>query len=652
MVNKQTEQHRWFGMDRDHVVLGMLLGILITALLLRIWRLGVYGYGNEYYAAAVKSMLQSWHNFFYVAAEPGGSVMVDKPPLGLWLQAMSALIFGVNGFSLALPSALAGTLSVYILFLIVKAIFNHHAALTAAFFLAVIPGVVWVDRTNLLDSMVMCALMIAVWFMLNAILLDKWYLLVVSFAVIGLGFNIKMLQAFLILPAMALVYFFGVKRIWWERLIHLIIAVMAMSLVSFSWVVIVDLTPSESRPYVSSTATNSMFELVIGHNGLNRLINLREQMQLGIKEPPDEQLQPPVGMKPRPGQQNNNQPIQGGLPNQYQQHGVDEIGEPGFFRLFQQPLAHQVSWLLGFALLSMVFVPFFLNWKLPLQPQNQLYLLIGIWLLTEVVFFSVADFFHAYYLVMLGVPIAAMGGLGIWGIMQLWDQESWRGFAVSIGCVVLTVVFNTVILNTFGKVGQSAKVISSVLAILVIIGLVMCTVRRHCIWRNVALMGVVIFLGSAAFLWTIKGIDFENPSERIAPAGARAYVSVTYKYSLSRDQQNLLFFLLDNTDQEQDLMLVTNSSAAAPYVLASGRGIFTTGGFTGRDPVVTNEEVIAMIEADDIHFVLAQMDRNSTDPALMLYYQENCQVRVFRSDALADSRKNPTAILDCRKPEK
>lgn len=650
MNHTETKHQRWFGMDRDHVVLGLLVAILILALLLRLWRVGVYGYGNEYYAAAAKSMLQSWHNFFFLSAEPGGSVMVDKPPLGLWLQAASAWLFGVNGFALALPSVLAGTLSVYILYLVVNALFKHHAALTAAFFLAVLPGVVWVDRTNLLDSMVMCSNLVAVWLLLNAILQKKWEYLIASFAVVGLGFNIKMLQAFLILPALAIVYFFSMREVWWQRILHLAAATLVLLVISFSWIVIVDLTPAENRPYVSSTESNRMMELVFGHNGLNRLLSIREQFQLGVKEAPDGQ-KPPIANNPQPlpgqAQPGDSPPLA-----QQQAHGETEIGSPGIFRLFQRPLAHQVSWLLGFALISLVLIPFLLDWRYPLTPQSQVFVLMGIWLVTEVVFFSVANFFHAYYLLMLGAPMAAMGGMGIWAIIQLWDDDSWKGFAASILTILFTVGFNTSVLSTFGEFGQSVKILSGILAVIVIIGLVLCTLRRHCIWRNVALMGLVLFLGSASFLWTVKGIQAEDPLNSIHTTGASSYVSISYHYRLTQEQFNLLHFLEENTTQEQPLMVVSSSSEAAPYVLASGRSVFTTGGFTGNDPVIFDTDLIEMIASGETPFVLAPRDRNRISPALGTFFQRNCQVRVFGEWTPSE---NPSpdqrgiAVLDCRK---
>ena len=100
--------------------LGALSAVLLLAAGLRLAHLTALGYVNHYYTAAAASMLQSWHNFFFVAAEPGGAVSVDKPPVGLWLQAGSALMFGVNGFAVVLPQIMAGLLSVALLFHLVR----------------------------------------------------------------------------------------------------------------------------------------------------------------------------------------------------------------------------------------------------------------------------------------------------------------------------------------------------------------------------------------------------------------------------------------------------------------------------------------------------------------------------------------------------
>ena len=145
-----------------------LVGILLLAVFLHFLRLEQEGYANLYYAAAVKSMLTSRHNFFFVSFDPGGFVTVDKPPLGLWVQAASAALFGFNGISLLLPQALAGVLSVILLYHLVRRTFGPTAGLLAALVLAVTPISVAANRNNTMDSLLVLILLLAAWAVIRA----------------------------------------------------------------------------------------------------------------------------------------------------------------------------------------------------------------------------------------------------------------------------------------------------------------------------------------------------------------------------------------------------------------------------------------------------------------------------------------------------
>src|SRR6478672_9690736 len=85
---------------------------LVVAAVLNMWNLVQNGYSNTYYSVAVQSMLQSWKNFFFAAYDAGSFITVDKPPVALWIQTLSAKLFGFNGVALLLPEALAGIASV------------------------------------------------------------------------------------------------------------------------------------------------------------------------------------------------------------------------------------------------------------------------------------------------------------------------------------------------------------------------------------------------------------------------------------------------------------------------------------------------------------------------------------------------------------
>src|SRR5258708_6334762 len=248
--------------------------ILLLAAGLLFYNLNALGYANHYYTAGVASMLQSWHNFFFVAAEPGASVSIDKPPVGLWLQAISAYFLGVNGFAMVLPEILCGLAAIVVLYHLVRRSFGAVAGLLAALVLAITPIVVATDRNNTIDSSLILTLLLATWAFIKATESGRLRYLLLGALLVGIGFNIKMLQAYLPLPAFYALYFLGARTTFWRKLCSLALASVLLLAVSFAWIAVVDLTPASQRPYVGSSGTNSELNLAIGYNGLQRLIGM------------------------------------------------------------------------------------------------------------------------------------------------------------------------------------------------------------------------------------------------------------------------------------------------------------------------------------------------------------------------------------------
>ena len=248
-----------------------LVAILCLSAFLNLFQLTEVGYGNTYYAAAVKDMLTSWHNFFFVSFD-SGFVSVDKPPLGLWVQAASAYLFGFSGLSLLVPQAIAGVLCVALLYHLVSRVFGRVAGLVAALALAVTPVAVAVERTNDSDSLLTLTVLIAAWTVIRSVETGRLRWLLVGAVLVGLGFNIKMLEAYLVLPALYLFYLVASSVSWRRRFVHLGAATAVLLVVSLSWAVAVDLTPADQRPYVGSSSNNSALDLALGYNGLERLL--------------------------------------------------------------------------------------------------------------------------------------------------------------------------------------------------------------------------------------------------------------------------------------------------------------------------------------------------------------------------------------------
>src|SRR5215213_2616420 len=184
----------------------LLSAVLALSAFLDLSRLTSEGYANVYYAATVKDMLTSWHKFFF-ASYDAGFVSADKPPLGFWIQATSAYLFGFHGWSILLPQALAGILSVALLYHLLSRSFGPVAGLLAALALALTPISVATNRHNNLESLLVLAVVLAAWVFILAVETGRLRWLVVGGLVMGLlGFNIKMLEAFLVLPAFYVLY--------------------------------------------------------------------------------------------------------------------------------------------------------------------------------------------------------------------------------------------------------------------------------------------------------------------------------------------------------------------------------------------------------------------------------------------------------------
>ena len=227
-----------------------LAGVTAVALALGAWNLPANGLGNQYYAAATRSMTTSWGNFFFASFDPGGFISVDKPPVALWVWAISARVFGVSSWSLLLPGVLAGAATVALLWCIVRRWFGVLAATVAGLALAVSPVNVAVDRLNLPEPFLILALVAAAWALLRSFASEhpmRW--VVAAGCFLGVAFNTKMLAAFIPVPALGLALLLGTAG-WWARIARAGVFGAVGLVTAVSWMVVVDLVPAGSRPFL------------------------------------------------------------------------------------------------------------------------------------------------------------------------------------------------------------------------------------------------------------------------------------------------------------------------------------------------------------------------------------------------------------------
>ena len=175
---------------------------------------------DPFYDAAVRSMGLSLHNFFFGAYEPGGSVSVDKPPLDLWLQVLSVKLLGFNSTFLKLPQALGGTLAVPLLFGALRRAFGAGAGLAAAAVLAVLPVSVLTARSDTMDSLMMVLLVIALGLLVHAARTDRPVWIYAAGVALGLAFNVKLLEAIIAVPGLALLAWLALTGPIRRRALH------------------------------------------------------------------------------------------------------------------------------------------------------------------------------------------------------------------------------------------------------------------------------------------------------------------------------------------------------------------------------------------------------------------------------------------------
>jgi 4-amino-4-deoxy-L-arabinose transferase-like glycosyltransferase len=655
-----------------------LVGILLLAVFLHFYQLEQEGYANLYYAAAVKSMLTGWDNFFFNAFDPAGFVTVDKPPLGLWVQTASAALFGFNGFSLLLPQALAGVISVLLLYHLVKRTFGPTAGLIAALALTVTPISVAANRNNTQDSLLVLLLLLAAWAVLRATETGRLRWLLACVVLVGLGFNVKMLQAFLVLPAFYLLYLLGSPARWWKRPLHLALATAVLLAVSLAWVVAVDLTPAEERPFVGSSSNNTVTELIVGHNGLARLLpggkNWMARLtgdstgvpsqppadgQMASAPPPPNKgpgdgvrtVRPPAG---QPGQQPQ---LQAGGPPAQNDGRSSETGEPGLLRLFNHQLAGQISWLLPLAGVGFLAAAWQARPRLPLSRRHQNLLLWAAWLLPMIAFFSMANLFHRYYLEMLAPAIAALVGAGV---AAMWEdyaracssRSKWlRGWLLPLALLV-SAAFEVLILIEFPD--WSLWLTPIVLGLCFLAGIALALARlilrsEWRVWMGAVTAAGVLVLLVPMLVWALIPVLHGNHAG-LPYAGPDLLTEQKRDWSSqdSMEENQLVAYLQANQGDATYLAATMRATTASPFILATGEPVMAMGGFSGGDQILSVDELQEMVADGEVRFFLLESQGNQQG-GLTRWVTQHCQAVPQQEwgSAPGGNPGGPTQLFDC-----
>jgi 4-amino-4-deoxy-L-arabinose transferase-like glycosyltransferase len=366
-----------------------LLALLALTAVLNLWDLSINGWANTYYAAAVKSMSTSWHDFLFASLDKTGLMTVDKPPLAFWVQALSVRVFGWGSLSILVPEALMGVAAVGLVYDMTRRMFGRFAGVVAGLTFALTPTTIALARHNNPDELLILCCVAALWCAVRALQTGRTKWLVLCGVCVGLGFETKMLVALFVVPGIALAWMWmRWGSTWTDRFKafrQLLAGGVAMTVVGLAWPLLVTLTPAADRPWISGTADNSIWSLIFGYNGIGRV----------------------AGQTGGPGGGAGGGPGGGGG------FGGNLFGgATGPFRLLSSALGDQAGWLLGFAVVAGLALLVLTRLRRRDERSGWLIVVGGAFLTTAVVFSFASGIFHPYYVSFLAPWAAMLVGAG------------------------------------------------------------------------------------------------------------------------------------------------------------------------------------------------------------------------------------------------
>jgi 4-amino-4-deoxy-L-arabinose transferase-like glycosyltransferase len=560
------------------------LTVFASALVINLWSLSIQGYGNTYYAAAVRSMTQSWRNFFFASFDPGGWITVDKPPLAFWLPALSARIFGYSSWSILWPSAAAGAVAVLLLIVTVRRVWGPLAGLVAGAALATMPVAVAVSRSNNPDVWLVLLVVAAAWALERAVDTGKLRWAVWMGVFIGAAFLAKLSAALLVVPALWFAYLVASRTGWRHRVAGLAMATGGCAAVALAWVGAVALIPQSSRPWIGGSTDGTAWNVVVGYNGLGRITGSGSDSAANLSGG-----QPPAGT-------------------------IDGFGgEPGILRLFNAGMGDQVTWLVVIAAVAGLAATWLLLRGRLVHREAASLVAWGGWAATTFVAFSFASgVIHNYYVSLLAPALAALVGVGA----ALLARSHRRGALIAVATLAGTVALQQVFLRRIDHL-TALRVLVPALIVAAAAGLVINAIRRP----GVRTSRVLVFASVASALlapaaWSISSLGhnssgsfpearpvaLEEDPTAIGGSGQGAADDQIASLWGSIDPAQLAW-LRSQRGNEKWLLAIDGSAPRASAYIIAGDSIMSISGFGGKDPTMTNARLAELVRDGRLRFV-------------------------------------------------
>jgi 4-amino-4-deoxy-L-arabinose transferase-like glycosyltransferase len=572
-----------------------LLTLLVGTAVLNVWGLSSAGWANPYYAAAVWSGTRSWKALLFASLDPGNGITVDKPPAALWLMGLSGRLFGFGAWSMLVPQALLGVATVGLLYAAVRRCGGPGAGLLAGAALALTPVAALMFRYNNPDALMVFLEVVAAYAVVRSLQSASprvfsastgW--IVMAGAAIGFGFLAKMMQAFLVLPGLALAMLVAAPGGIWPRLGKLVAAGLAV-VVSAGWyVALVQWWPAGSRPFIGGSKDNSLWDLAVNYNGMGRIFGNNHTsarsmsthvaaMAQAVTHPP---MQLPHLAAPYAG-------------------GADDGS--GLTRLLRQPLATEFSWLLPAALIALVVGLWITGSRARTDTERAGVILWGGWLLgTGAVLSYMNHGFHTYYTIELSPAVAALAGTGS---VLLWrhraDIRARLGLAAMAAA---TGVWAFVLLDhTPGWLPWlrwTLPPLALIAAALLAVGVP--RARRVV----VVLAGTALLCGlagPAAYAVQTVALPHSGGSPYSGPVRNDAH-DRGHETSVAAPQLDALLSHAGNRWAAAEI----SGREASSIELSSGASVLAIGGFGGRDDWPTPDRFQQYVAAGDVHYFLVR----------------------------------------------
>ena len=533
------------------------------------------GQKSEFYAAIATSMSKSLSNFWFGAADPAGTITLDKIPGSYWFPAIFVKLFGVSTWSVNAPNAIASVILVIVVAYTAREIGGRGAGLIAGAVAAATPILSAVARSNQPESFLLLWLSVASWFGVKALKNNSFKHLLWAGVFIAVAFHSYMLVAWALWPALGLAYLATNQR-WVTKIWHLLAAGLTSLALSFVWIVSVMLTPAANRPYIGGSNTNSALEMVFGYNGLGRFSDLTSGTSVAST-------------------------VRGFTP--------PFSGSPSFLRLLNSQLLPQIGWLIPATIVAVIVI-------FALKNFSPTAWFVSLYFAVFATMFSVVAGMHQFYTAALAVPMALVLATAYATARR--SNKTW----VKIPVIATAVISAAYVGIQYSSYMLWAPVIQFAIGIVAVIVILVGVRGKAKILLPALIAAALVFspavwaadtrsypssinplAGPTNSMGTFGGGGLGAASPQLGAVGAGPGFGMAGAGQVSH--RALVAYLQAHRNGAKFLLATFTTMAAASYIIETGDNILPIGGFDGSDPSPTLAQFKNYVAHGQLRFVLS-----------------------------------------------